>query len=184
MKKIAMIIGGILLVGIVVVLCMAMMKPDEFRVERSTVIKASPEEIFAVIGDLRRSTEWSPWEKLDPNIRRVYYGKERGKGASYAWEGNDEVGKGSMTISEYDPPRRMVMFLHFDKPMQGDNCVIYALSPQADGTKFTWTMFGPNPLLGKIMTVFMHCEDMCGKAFEEGLANLKGVCEKQSQPTS
>jgi uncharacterized protein YndB with AHSA1/START domain len=177
-RKIALIAGAVVLLSAVVVLCIALTKPDEFRVETSTVIKAPPEKIFAVIGDLHRSPEWSPWENLDPNIKRTYKGPATGKGSVYTWSGNAEVGEGWIEVLEFDPPTKMVMNLHLVTPMEGDNTVEYVLQPQPDGTKMTWSMHGRNNLVGKIMQVFMNCEDMCGDAFQRGLANLKALCEK------
>ncbi len=177
-KKIAMIVGGVLLVGIVVVLSIAMTKPDIFAIERSVSIKAPPEKIFAVIGDFHRAPEWSPWEALDPQMKRSFSGSASGKGAIYSWSGNDEVGEGSMEVLEFNPPTKMVMNLHFVRPMEGDNAVEYVLVPEGEMTKMTWSMRGPNNFCGKVMQVFMNCEAMCGKAFEDGLAKLKAVCEK------
>ncbi len=177
-KKIAVIVGGILLAGLAVVLCLALTKSDEFRVERSTTIKAPPEKIFAVIGDFHRSPEWSPWEKMDPNIKRTYSGADSGKGAKYSWSGNDDVGEGSMEILEFYPPTKMLMNLHFVRPMGGDNTVEYVFEPQGDLTKMTWSMHGPNNFTSKVMQVFMNCEQMVGASFQEGLTSLKAICEK------
>lgn len=41
-------------------------KPDSFRIERTTAIKAPPEKIFALINDFHQWESWSPWEKIDP----------------------------------------------------------------------------------------------------------------------
>jgi hypothetical protein len=38
-------------------------------------------------------------------------------------------------------------------------------------------MHGPAPLLSKVMQVFMNMDDMIGKDFAAGLANLKRVTE-------
>lgn len=179
-KKVGLILGGIVLIALLIVGGLALTKPDEFRVERTAVVNAPPETIFAVIGDFRRSPEWSPWEKLDPNIKRTYSGPATGKGSVYAWSGNGQVGEGSMEVLEFNPPTKMVMSLNFVKPMQGKNTVEYTLEPQGEATKVTWLMYGPNDFMGKVMMVFMNCQDMCGKAFEEGLANLKRLCEKEA----
>jgi len=177
-KKIALIKGGLLFATVVAVLCGALTKPDEFRVERSIVIKARPEAIFPVIGDFHRATEWSPWDKLDPNLKRTFSGADSGKGAKYGWSGNNEVGEGSLEVLEFEPPTKVVMNLHFVRPMEGDNTVTYLLEPQGDATKMTWSLHGPNNFVAKVMQVFMNCEDMCGKSFERGLGNLKAICEK------
>lgn len=177
-KKIAIIVGAIAVACIATVLCIALTKPDQFAVERATLINAPPEKIFAVIGDFHRSPEWSPWEKLDPNMKRTYSGSASGKGAIYSWSGNDQVGEGRMEVLEFNPPAKMVMNLHFVRPMEGDNLVEYVLEPQGEMTKMTWSMRGPNNFASKVMQVFMNCQEMCGRAFESGLANLKAVCEK------
>ena len=40
--------------------------PAETVVQRQAVINAPPEKVFAIVGDLRRFKEWSPWADLDP----------------------------------------------------------------------------------------------------------------------
>ncbi|HZB36572.1 MAG TPA: SRPBCC family protein, partial [Beijerinckiaceae bacterium] len=101
--KVLAVIALILLVAIVVVLVLAARKPAGFRIERATSIKAPPDKIFALINDFRNWRAWSPWERMDPNLRRSYSGAERGEGAVYEWEGNSKVGKGRMEIVEAPP---------------------------------------------------------------------------------
>lgn len=177
-KKVALIAGGLILAGVVAVLAIAMTKPDEFVVVRSTSIKAPPEKIFAVVSDFHRAPEWSPWENVDPKMKRSFSGAESGKGAKYLWEGNDDIGAGYMEILEFVPPSKVAMNLHFDRPMEGDSAVEYVLEPNGDITKFTWSMRGQNNFMGKVMQVFMNCDAMVGQAFDKGLANLKALCEK------
>ena len=178
LKRILLIAAGALVLGIATVLCLALTKSDEFVVQRSTVISAPPEKIYAIISNFHRSNEWSPWEKLDPNMKRTISGSESGKGAKYEWSGNADAGEGSMEIIDEDPPKKVQINLHFIKPMEGDSLIVYELVPQNDSTKMTWTMSGPNTFFGKVMQVFMSCDAMIGKSFEEGLANLKAACEK------
>ena len=45
-------------------------------------------------------------------------------------------------------------------------------------TDVTWAMDGPAPFVSKIMQVFVNLDNMIGKDFEVGLANLKTVAEK------
>lgn len=39
-------------------------------------------------------------------------------------------------------------------------------------------MYGPNLLIGKVMSTFMNMDKMIGKDFEEGLANMKVAAER------
>ncbi len=160
------------------VLIFATTKPDTFTVQRSTTIKAPPEKIFAVLNDFRRWTEWSPWEKLDPAMKRTLGGAPAGKGATYAWEGNGQAGAGRMEIVESTLASKVGIQLDFIKPFEGHNLTAFTLTPQGDATQVNWTMSGPTPFVSKLMQVFVDMDQMIGKDFEEGLANLKTLTEK------
>jgi hypothetical protein len=173
-KKISLIALGII-AGILII---AAFKPGEFRVERSLAIKAPPETIFPLINDLRAFTTWSPYEKLDPAMKRKHSGAPSGKGAAYEWEGNENVGQGRMEITHSTPPVSVLIQLDFLKPFEAHNTASFTLKPEGDTTVVTWAMFGPAPYLSRVMTVFFSMDNMVGGQFEEGLANLKQLAEK------
>jgi uncharacterized protein YndB with AHSA1/START domain len=159
-------------------LAYAATKPDTFRVQRATSIKAPPEKIFALINDLHSWNAWSPYEKKDPAMKRTHSGAANGKGAVYAWEGNHEIGMGSMEITESSPPSKVAIKLDFIKPFEGHNTAEFTLEPKGDSTNVTWAMYGPTPYLAKIIHVFFDMDNMVGKDFEAGLASLKTAAEK------
>jgi hypothetical protein len=175
MLKIIAIVVVVLILGVLV---LAATKPDTFRVQRSANLKAPPDKIFALINDLHRWTEWSPWEKKDPAMKRTFGAITSGKGATYAWDGNKDVGQGSMTIAESLPVTKVTLNLDFVRPFEGHNMVEFTLEPAGDMTKVDWVMHGPAPFISKVMQVFFSMDRMVGKDFEEGLANLKAVAEK------
>jgi hypothetical protein len=121
---------------------------------------------------------WSPWEKKDPAMKRTWGAMTTGKGAKYAWDGNSEVGQGSMEIAESVPPSKIVLKLDFVKPFEGHNIVEFTLEPKGDATNVTWAMQGPAPFITKVIQVFCDMDSMVGKDFEAGLANMKTVAEK------
>jgi hypothetical protein len=41
-------------------------------------------------------------------------------------------------------------------------------------------MYGQNGFLGKVVSVFIDCDKMCGPAFEQGLADLGKVAAAAS----
>ena len=159
------------------VLIFAATRPDTFRVQRAASIKAPPEKISAALADLRGWQAWSPWEKMDPALKRSYSGAEKGKGAVYAWVGNKDVGEGRMEITEV-APSRVAIDLDFVKPFEAHNKVVFALVPKGDATEVTWTMQGPLPYVAKVVHLFFDMDGMVGKQFETGLANLKTLAEK------
>jgi uncharacterized protein YndB with AHSA1/START domain len=154
-------------------------RPDGFRIERSAHIQAPPEKVFAQIDDFRRWTAWSPWENIDPGLKRSYGGAAAGAGAAYAWEGNSKVGSGRMEITESRAPSKIVIKLDFIKPFEAHNTAEFTLVPGAQGgTALTWAMYGPSPYASKLMGIFMNMDRMVGAQFEQGLANLKSIAEK------
>jgi len=173
-KKIAIVLV-VLIAGILI---FAATKPDTFRVQREASIKAPPEKIFALINDFNRWGTWSPWEKKDPAMKRTFGAATSGKGAVYAWEGNKDVGQGSMEITESVPPSKVALKLDFVKPFEGHNIVVFTLQPKGDITNVTWAMQGDTPYFAKIIHVFIDMDSMVGKDFETGLANLKAAAEK------
>jgi hypothetical protein len=160
------------------VLLYAATKPNTFRTQRSALIKTTPTKLFALINDLPQWQAWSPWEKLDPNMKRMPSGPTKGVGAAYAWEGNKKVGSGRMEIMESESPSKVVLKLDFFKPFKAHNTAEFTLEKKGTATEITWAMYGPQRYMMKVMGMLMDCDHMVGKQFEEGLANLKGIAEK------
>jgi hypothetical protein len=177
MIKTVVILAVLLVCALGVLLVLAAMEPDTFRVARSATIKAPPEKIFPLIHDLHKFNTWNPYEKKDPDIKGTYRGPASGKGAAYAWE-SKEVGTGSLEITDAAAPARVAMKLDFVKPFEAHNVVEFTLATNGDATEVTWAMNGPVPFMAKIMHVFFDMDKMVGGDFETGLANLKVLAEK------
>jgi len=173
LKKIVVVI----VVAIAAILIYAATRPDSFEVQRSISIKAPPEKITALIDDFHKWSVWSPWEKLDPAMKRTFSGAPSGKGSVYEWSGDSKVGAGRMEIMESNPSKVGIK-LDFVKPIEGHNSADFLLVPAADGTNVTWDMRGPSPYISKLMGVFVSMDKMVGNDFETGLANLKSAAEK------
>ncbi|TWT11479.1 SRPBCC family protein [Reyranella sp. CPCC 100927] len=178
MLKIISIIGGVIVIAIVGVLAYAATRPDTFRVQRSATIKAPPEKIFALLNDFHRYGEWSPYEKLDADMKRVHSGAPSGKGAAYAWESSGKAGIGRMEITESSPTSKIQINLDFVKPFTAHNKVEYTLQTKGDATEVTWAMYGDSPYISKLMGVFFNFDKLVGDDFETGLATIKTIAEK------
>lgn len=159
------------------VLLVASRRPDDFRVERSIAIAAASEAIAGHLDDFHRWTRWSPWEQLDPSMKRTYSGAEKGVGAVYAWEGNGKVGAGRMEVVA-SAPSAIRLKLDFLRPFEAHNQAEFLLEATAAGTKVTWAMTGKSAFPAKVMGLFFDMDAMIGKDFAKGLASLKDVVEK------
>ncbi len=172
------LIAVILAVLIVAILIYAATQPDTFRIQRTASIQAPPGKIFASLNDFHTWTGWSPWEKVDPDMKRTYSGKDSGLGSIYEWQGNNKVGQGRMEITESIASSKLVLKLDFLKPFEAHNTTIFTLLPKGSATEVTWAMEGPSSLMMKVMHLFMNMDKMIGKDFEKGLDNLKTLSEK------
>ena len=168
---------GVLLL-IVGVLVLAALRPDTFQVRRSASIKAAPEQIFPLINDLHRFNTWNPFDKKDPSLKGSYRGAPSGKGAAYAFDGNKNLGKGTIEIVDPAPASRVTMTLHMLAPFETRNTVQFLLEPQGELTRVTWAMQGHVPYLAKIIHLFIDMDRMVGSEFDAGLASLKAIAEK------
>src|SRR5688572_23872990 len=173
LKKILIGVAAAFLLLVIVIAT----RPAEFRIERSTAISAPPEVVFAQVNDFRAWPAWSPWEKLDPGMKRTHSGAPSGVGAKYAWTGNDDVGEGRMTIEKSDPGKEVVIKLEFLEPFEASNTTTFTFTPNSSGTKVNWAMEGNNNFMGKMFSLFMDMDEMVGKDFEKGLAGMKTAAE-------
>jgi len=163
--------------GIGAVLAYASTRPDTFRFARSIDIAAAPEAIFPRINDLKRMSEWSPFEKMDPGMERVYSGPTSGPGQRYDWNGNSQIGQGWLLITDASSPSKVGMQLNMVRPMQAENQVTFTLEPRGGDTRVTWIMQGKLALLHKVMHLFVNMDRMCGGEFDKGLQTLKAAVE-------
>ena len=175
---IAIAVGAVIAVVLIVVLLLAASKPDTFVIQRTATVKADPGKVFACINDFHNWGSWSPYEKLDPSMKKTFSDAASGKGSIYEWEGNSKAGKGRMEIVESSIPNKITIKLDFLKPFEGHNTSEFTISPRGDSTEITWSMRGPTPFMMKVMHVFVNMDKMLGKDFEAGLANLKAVAER------
>ena len=176
-KKIILGVLAVLVLGIVAIAAAVSMQPDQYTVVRSATFDAPPERVFEQVNDFRNWKQWSPWEKLDPNMKTTLSGPESGKGAGYAWIGNDEVGEGKMTIVESRPSEMVGIDLEFIQPFAMRSRSDLTFKPEGDKTNVTWAMTGENGIVGKAFSLVMDMDAMIGKDFEKGFAQMRPIVE-------
>ncbi len=172
-KKIIVVISVLVLI----LLAVAAMQPASYKVQRAITIKAPPEKIIPLISDFHNWPQWSPWENLDPNMKRTFSGAPQDLGAVYAWEGDKNVGAGRMEVVSLTPTSVGIK-LDFLSPQEASSVTDFTLEPKGDSTTVRWTMSGDTNFMAKMMTVFVSMDSMIGPAFESGLAKMKTAAEK------
>jgi uncharacterized protein YndB with AHSA1/START domain len=153
------------------------MAGDTYTVERSATIDAPPERIYEQIADFHNWTNWSPWEGIDPELKRTFSGAESGTGAVYDWSGNRKAGQGRMEITEAIAPSQVRIDLVFEKPWKAHNDTLFTIQPEGSGVRVSWSMTGKKTFMTKVMGIFKSMDALLGPDFEKGLAQLKATTE-------
>jgi len=177
MKKAILAVLVILVVAVAGLCALIATRPNEYKVTRSATMTASPDAVFAQINDFHKWDGWSPWARIDPAMKVTYSGPTAGKGASYAWVGNSDVGEGQMTIAESKPNELVKIDLEFVKPFASNSVTQFELKPDGNRTAVTWTMVGQHNFISKAMCLVMDMDKMIGPDFEKGLSQLKPLAE-------
>lgn len=170
-----------IIIGLVVLIVAAVggsfLMPQNVHVERSIVISASPDQVFAVVNDLTRAKEWGVWYKRDPNLQLTLEGPPEGVGAKIKWKSETE-GEGSQEITESTPFSSVKSKLDFGGA--GAAQAGFNLETVEGGTKVVWsfdTDVGMNPVMRYMGVMF---DTWVGQDYEEGLKNLKQLVEQQA----
>ena len=151
--------------------------PGKAHVERQAVINAPPEKIFAVVSDLQRSKDWSPWFGLDPNMQVTFEGTGPGVGQKMKWaSSNANVGNGSQETIEFVANQKVVAALDFGEMGKANATVL--LAPEGAGTKVTWSFDSDLNSLPERWFGLMF-DRWVGADYEKGLASLKAFVESQ-----
>jgi len=148
-----------------------------FSNTRTAIINADAGKIHALINDFHQWAAWSPWEKKDPALKRTFSGAAEGVGSHYAWEGNKDVGTGTMEITG-STPNQIDIDLEFIVPFKASNKTTFTLQPAAGGTELSWTMSGDRNLLFTIMGKLFF-DKAISKDFDKGLASIKELAESK-----
>jgi hypothetical protein len=170
-------------IGIVVLLAVFLgyvsSRDGKFHYERSGVIQAPKSKIYAYISHLKMGEQWSPYEKLDPNMKKTFVGQDGQVGSTMEFDGNKDVGAGMLEILQQTENEAVQLKLTMLKPFHGENIIDYKLTEEAGGTRFSWAMRGDGGFMGKLIGVLIDCEKMVGDQFSQGIQNLKTVVETQ-----
>jgi hypothetical protein len=172
--KIIGILVGLIFVAFAVT---PMFLEDEYSTQRSTLIKAPVDVVFAQVNEVKNWTKWGPWMKDE--TMKVQYGEiTEGLNASYSWT-SKESGNGILTIASLEQNRSLNTNLNFDGSQANG---FWTFEEQNDGVKVTWGFTGvANNYFERYLSLLI--DTMAGGMFEEGLANLKEVAEN-ALPTS
>ena len=161
---------------LLIVVVIGLFLPSKVKMERSIEINRDAATIFQVVNSLGNFNKWSPWFGKDTNAQYTLSGSSAGVGSKLAWQGNKNVGTGSIEIINSELNQLVKMQMFFGK----DDQPAYAttsLKPNEESTRVSWAFendFGYNVFFRYFGLVL---EDMIAPDYEKGLKNLKTYVE-------
>lgn len=173
-------IVGIIVLAIVAVLGIVIaVQPSEAHLERTIVINAPASAIFPEVSNYKNFSAWSPWTKMDPEVKQTFEGVDATVGSKMNWDG-PKTGEGSQWIEEIEENKRVKSGMAFGE-FEGKFYSEFILTPEGEGTRVTWTYDGPNDGLGgKALWVIMG--SMFSSQYDQGLRDLKQLVENKPDP--
>ncbi|MEM6930787.1 MAG: SRPBCC family protein, partial [Myxococcota bacterium] len=182
MSRILTIGGLVLLLAVGLFVAVVSSQPSEMHIERSATFDAVPSDVFPHINDLEKTQVWSPWAERDPNMEVTYSESKAGVGASYRWEGNDEVGSGTQTIVESVANEKVVTALEFQTPFASNASATMLLMPVGDEqTEISWSLDAESGFMDKLVGMMFDMDALVGADYEHGLARLREVAEASAE---
>lgn len=161
---------------IVLLLVVALFIKKEYRVEREVIVNKSNNDAFSYIKYAKNQDNYNKWVQADPNAKKEFRGTDGTVGFVYAWDGNNDIGKGEQKIENIEEGKRIDFSLHFVKPMESkaDSWIVTeAISDQE--TKIKWGMHGRSPYPLNLVNIFVP--SILGKDLDASLSNLKSILE-------
>lgn len=179
MKIIKLLLFFVLGIIVVLLIIAAFMK-KEFQVEREITIAKPKQLVFDYLKMVKNQENYSVWNRKDPNAKKAYTGTDGTVGFISAWESdNKDVGVGEQEIKKIVEGERLDMELRFKKPMNTTNNAYFTTTAiDSVHTKVVWGFNGKMPYPFNAMLLFMDFDEMVGKDFSDGLANMKEILEK------
>lgn len=176
LKFLGIFIIILVLIGFILVL----VAPTQFSVERSISIDAPKSIIQDHIIYFEKSSKWSPWADLDPDMEEWIEGEDGTVGAKHFWKGNEEAGEGVQEITSIEDGKVEIK-LTFIEPFQSEADSYFFLDEEDNSIKVTWGFDSEMPRPFNLFGLFMDMSEEIGKDYDKGLKQLKEMAEATAE---
>ncbi|EPX63520.1 hypothetical protein D187_005926 [Cystobacter fuscus DSM 2262] len=175
-KRISLALG----VAVVGFASLVASRPSAYRTERVRTFAAPAEIPFALVNDLHRWRLWSPWDALEPGMKRHFDGPIAGPEAVYTWAGNAQAGKGRVTVLESRPHEFIRVRFERLAPRPSTSTLDFSFQPTTGGVLLHWSQEGQLSWLDKVRFLFTDMEARRGEELDQGLKALVAVSETEA----
>ncbi|MDQ0107152.1 hypothetical protein J2T02_002269 [Chitinophaga terrae (ex Kim and Jung 2007)] len=178
MRFMKLILISIIIFGSLIFLT-SLIFPSTAVVERSGVIQAPVDVVYAQINDLKAWPSWNPWAKPDSTAPLSFSSPASGAGAYYTWSGKQNEGKVTILDSAPDKGIHYLMNINNLRPVNGG----IEIKPTSDGkaTAIFWHMEIKLGLLPWWKLRGFMADRVYGSTMNDALNKLSTICESRPQ---
>lgn len=174
LKGIAIVMASILIFWLII----AAFISGDCNYEKSISINAPVEKVWQNTNTLKGMDEWSPWNDLDPLMKKDWLGTTGKPGEKVCWE-SKEAGNGCQEVIKIDAVKKRIdTDIKFLTPYESEAHAYVTVVPEENGSKATWGFNSKIPYPFTVMKMFMKMEDAIGKDYQKGLLKLKEISER------
>ncbi len=178
LSRVLSLILLILVLLIAVPLISAFFVDNKIQVERNISIERQVDEVFNYLKYVQNHDNFTKWNTLDPDMKKSYTGIDGTVGFVYAWEGNEDAGKGEQEIISIEEGHRIDHELRFQEPFEATAKAWMVTKPTGDNlTEVTWGMESSMPYPINLLLLFIDFDQSLGEDYEQGLNKLKAILE-------
>ncbi|CAL1519553.1 SRPBCC family protein [Chitinophaga sp. MM2321] len=167
---------SIVMLGVFVFL-LSLVFPSTAVVQRTGVIYAPMDTVYAQVSNLKAWENWNPWSRPDSTATLMYTDTVAGAGASYSWAGR--INSGKVAILDSEPGKGVYYLMNIDnmRPVKGG----FELKPTADGagTVIFWHMEIKLGMLPWWKLRGFVSDRIYGPSMDAGLTKLSEICERK-----
>ncbi|HVI47757.1 MAG TPA: SRPBCC family protein [Chitinophaga sp.] len=149
--------------------------PSTAVVERTGVINAPLDTVYAHIGDLKAWEQWNPWSRPDTTAKLIFSSPAQGTGAWYSWDG--KLNSGKVTIEDSDPAKGIHYLMDIQRMRPVNGGIELRRTPDGKGTAILWHMEIKLGLLPWWKLRGFVSDKIYGPSMDTGLTRLSKICE-------
>jgi hypothetical protein len=143
-------------------------------------IKATQPEVFALLKNLERYPDWSPFLVTDPKQKHHVTGSNGESGSTFFWEGVNEKSKGFQTLSSLTNNEYLKFDCTIEKPFKGNPVFEYRFSRSGDNVEVVQEFNLHLTSFSYFMTKLFGVKKKMIATNQLGLERLKHLVEKES----
>lgn len=158
-------------------LIIALFVKKEYAVENQIIVNKPKQEVFNYVKLLKNQENYNIWLRKDPNVKKDLRGTDGTIGFVFAWDGNDEIGKGEQEIKTLNEGEKIETELRFIEPFEGiASASMITEAVSENQTRVRWTMSGESKYPMNLTNLFV--DGMLKKDLQTSLNDLKNNLEK------